>query len=115
MNDALLHRYVLPEVDEEHSRNSSAEYLAVAIGVYSSTQTSLQHSIQVTPALFSLHYTVMSVRGAPMPMLTIIWWLKAAVSPLDIHSVNRPNLPVGYGNHHRTAILHKKQSEKGGE
>ena len=48
--------------------------------------------------LFSLHDTqyrtsehAVYVRGAPTPVLTI-QRLKAALSPLDIHSANRPNL-----------------------
>ena len=47
---------------------------------------------------------VVTVRGAPTLVLTIRR-LKAAVSPLEIHSINRPNLiflPVGNENHNRT-------------
>ena len=79
----------------------------------------------MSPALFSLHYTqpsasehhAVSVRGAPTLVLTIRR-LKAAVSPLELHA-NRPNnlnlfLPMGYGYHQRTIIIHKQQREKKG-
>ena len=69
--------------------------------------------------LFSLHDTqsrasehVVSVRGATTPVLTIRQ-LKAALSPLDIHSVNRPNLIFSMWDMGIT-IIHKRQSEKWG-
>ena len=110
----LLHRYLVPNVDEEYARKWANSYymllVAVAIVVI---RCSYRHQVQVSPSwdhdinmtrqirepciVFTLFHTTysaskhaVSVRGDPTLVLTIRR-SKTAVSPLELHS-NGPNL-----------------------